>query len=228
MIRTPRNKVYTKRIDFRAFVYNLFHAGRAWWHCWRGELKMRGAFLSDVRFDIRGRGTRIEVGRGVHLKHCTIYVRGNRCRLTFESGPSRISTSVFWFEDDGSSIRIGGNSLMKGTHIASTEGESITIGEDVMFDDAEIRNGDSHAILLQGTDERINWPRAVHIGSHCWVASHTRVLKGTVIADDCIIGNSSVCSGRLDRPHCIYSGNPARLIRENIDWDRTRHLFKRS
>lgn len=227
MIRTPKPKKYTGKTDVHAFIYNLFHAGSAWLWRWRGVLRCRGAFLNGVRFDVKGGGNVVEIGRGAHLTDCTIYVRGNRCRLTIGDGPTHMRNSIFWLEDEGSSIRLGNNILMKGTHIASTEGEAITIGDDVMFDDAEIRNGDSHAILLQGTDERINWPRPVHIGNHCWVASHVRILKGTVIADDCIIGNSAVCSGRLDKPHCIYSGNPARLVKEGIDWDRNRNLFER-
>ncbi len=225
MIRTPNPKTYTKKTERHAFVHHLLHGWRAWPVRWRGVLKDKGAFLKHVRFDIHGTGNRIEIGRGVHLTDCTFCIRGNNCRVVIGDGPTDIRHSLFWLEDDGSRLEMGRHILMKGTHIASTEGESITIGDDVMFDDAEIRNGDSHAILVQGTDERTNWPRPVRIGNHCWVASHVRIMKGTVIADHCIIGNSAVCSGRLDTPHAIYSGNPARLVQQHIDWDRNRYLF---
>ncbi len=221
----PEPKKYSSKTVFHAFIHNLFHWHNAWPLCWRGVLSCRGAFFNRVHFDVRGRNCRIEIGRGVRLRDCTFRIYGDNCRVVIGDGPTDINTSEFWLEDEGSTLHLGRHILMKRTHIASTEGEDITIGDDVMFDDAEIRNGDSHAILRDGV--RVNWPRAVRIGNHCWVASHVRILKGTVIADNCIVGNSAVCSGKLDTPNAIYSGNPARLVQEGIDWTRERSGYTR-
>ncbi len=109
---------------------------------------------------------------------------------------------------------------MESGHIASTEGKSIIIGKDCMFsNDIEIRNGDSHAIL-NTMQERINTASSVVIGNHVWLGAHVRIMKGGKIPDNCVIGNSSLVSNEHDKSHAIYAGIPARLIKENIIWDR--------
>ncbi len=115
---------------------------------------------------------------------------------------------------------------MEGGHIASTEGETITIGNDCMFsNDIEIRNGDSHSIIKANTDERLNWAESVTIGNHVWLTAHVRVLKGSCIANNSIIANSSIVTNQLNVPNAIYGGMPAKMLKTNIDWDRDRYKY---
>ena len=111
-------------------------------------------------------------------------------------GGGRVANASLYIEDDNSSIKIGRKFSMESGHIASTEGRIIAIGDDCMFsNDIEIRNGDSHAILELESRVRTNEAKDVKIGNHVWLTAHTRVLKGSYIPDDCIIGNSSIVSG---------------------------------
>lgn len=215
----------TKKL--RAFFYNLFHGCCGWTLQLRGILVAKGAFLKNVRFDVKGRNIRIEIGQGTRVEDTTFYVRGNNCRIVIGGGHGQIRSSEFWAEDDNSRIFIGKDAWIKYSQVASTEGELIEMGDDVMFINAEFRNGDSHAIVQQGTNVRINWPKSVHIGNHCWFGAHTRVLKGTILADNCVVATGSICCGRLDKPNCIYGGNPAKLLKEGIDWNRSRYGFIR-
>lgn len=117
---------------------------------------------------------------------------------------------------------------MEGGHIAATEGESITIGNDCMFSgDIEIRNGDSHSIIEANTQKRINWAKPVIIEDHVWLTAHVRVLKGSIIPHHSIIANSCVVSKILKEPYSIYGGSPIRSLKTNIDWDRNRYKFKK-
>ena len=88
--------------------------------------------------------------------------------------------------------------------------------------DIEIRNGDSHAILDTGSNIRTNAARKVIIGNHVWLTAHCRVLKGSVIPDDCVIGNSAIVSGQLEKSHAIYAGHPIKIVKENKTWSRKR------
>ena len=88
--------------------------------------------------------------------------------------------------------------------------------------DIEIRNGDSHAIIDIGSGVRTNMARNVIIGNHVWLTAHCRVLKGSVIPDDCIIGNSAIVSGQLEHTHSIYAGNPIQVVKQNKTWNRER------
>lgn len=86
--------------------------------------------------------------------------------------------------------------------------------------DIEIRNGDSHSIIDVNTKQRVNPAQSVYIGNHVWLTAHTRILKGSQIAHSCIIGNSSVVSGKLEVANAIYGGMPAILLKENRTWNR--------
>ena len=125
-------------------------------------------------------------------------------------------------EDDNSEILVGNNlSVQPGTHIAAGEGTTICIGDDCMFSgDVEMRSTDSHSICDLSSRRRTNKAKEIRIGNHVWLTAHVRILKGATIAGHCIVGNSSVVTGNLDTPHAVYAGNPCKLLKQNIEWDR--------
>lgn len=140
-----------------------------------------------------------------------------------------VSNTSFVIEDDNGMITIGEGFTMEGGEIAATEGKSIMIGRDCMFSgDVDIRNGDSHAILDLKTGKRCNQAKDITIGNHVWLTAHVRVLKGAVIPDDSIVGNSSVVTSSFEVPHAVYAGNPAKFRKEGITWNRFRNLFRGS
>lgn len=213
---------------FTAKAYNLIHRNNAWRYRLNNSIRTRGAFLKNVKFKISGRNNSIWFGPMARLRNCTINILGDNCEIRIGGGSTIVSHSEIHCQDNNSRICIGKHFTMEGGHIASTEGELIEIGEDCMFSGGiEIRNGDSHVILEIETGKRINWAETVTIGNHVWLTSLVKVMKGSFIASDSIVGNSSVVAGRLEKPHCIYAGIPAKLVKENIDWDRFRKNYTR-
>ena len=129
-----------------------------------------------------------------------------------------------WIEDDGGQIHIGCFSTMEGGHFASTEGKTISIGKDCMFSNQiVIRNGDSHAIYDKDSNLRINSSESIFIGNHVWLGAEAKILKGSIIGDNCIVGTGAIVTGHFTDTHSIYAGIPARKIKENIFWKRERH-----
>ena len=93
------------------------------------------------------------------------------------------------------------------------------IGEYCMFaNNITIFNTDTHPIFDKSTGEIINKVKGVEIGKHCWIGTNSTVLKNTQIADNCILGWESVVSGKHLTPNCAIAGNPAKLVKENIEW----------
>ncbi len=216
-------KTHSWAMDTIAFVYNMVFS-RCRLALLTGKIDAKGAFLKDTRIRMHGKGLQVHIGRMARLRRCMIIISGNNCSLEIGGGRTIITNTEFYEQDDNCSIRVGEHFTMEGGHIASTEGESIKIGEDCMFSsDVEIRNGDSHVIIEQGTRHRINRANPVTIGDHVWLTGHVRVLKGSVIPDNSIIANSSVVSGELSKPNCVYGGSPIRILKECIDWNRFRN-----
>lgn len=88
-------------------------------------------------------------------------------------------------------------------------------------EDIDIRTGDSHSITnMHG--ERTNISKDVNISEHVWVARNVTVLKGVTIPRNCVIGAGSLVTKGDYVSNSILCGNPCRIIRENINWDRKR------
>ena len=51
------------------------------------------------------------------------------------------------------------------------------------------------------------------------MSTNVKVLKGTTIADNCIIGINSVVTKDCLQENGLYIGSPAKLIKENVNWD---------
>lgn len=208
-------------MDLAAYVYNIVHYNNSWRFRFSNHFSIKGAFLKGNKFRISGKGNKIIIGRKARLNNCSFTFIGNNCKIIIGGGSTIVSKVNFWCQDDDSSIVIGHDFTMGEGHIAATEGESITIGNDCMFsDDIEIRNGDSHSVINTQTRKRINHAAHVKIGDHVWLTAHTRSLKGSMIPSHSIIGNSSVVARKLEKENALYSGIPCKLIKENTDWDK--------
>ena len=210
-------------LNIAAVVYNIIHLSYPLRQVLSGRLQCSGVFFKNVSFQIKGKNIKIEIGELTRLSDCCITIKGSECCAIIKGG-GRLSNVHLYIQDDKSAIKIGRKFTIESGHIASTEGELIDIGDDCMFsNDIEIRNGDSHAIVDMESLTRTNNARSVKIGNHVWLTAHCRVLKGSVIPDDCIIGNSAIVSGQLKTSHAIYGGSPLRLLQENRTWDRDRY-----
>lgn len=208
-------------MNIAAGVYNLAHYNNALRFRRNNRIRFRGAFLKRARFSIHGRNNEIIIGAKARINNCSFTIYGDNCRIIIGGNHTIVSNASFWCQHDGSKIIIGDNFTMEGGHIASTEGCSITIGDDCMFaNDIEIRNGDSHSMLDATTGLRINPAADVVIGNHVWLTAHVRVLKGSHIPHSSIVANSALVTGEFETPGVLLAGIPCRPVRDNVTWDR--------
>jgi len=110
------------------------------------------------------------------------------------------------------------------------EKNSISIGNDCMFSgNVEIWNSDTHLITdLNGNF--VSLPCPVTIGDHVWLGKASKILKNVTIGNNSIIGMSSVVTKDVPE-HSIAAGNPARIIKKQINWEKkyiTRWLYNDS
>ena len=97
------------------------------------------------------------------------------------------------------------------------EGGGIFIGDNCLFSNSiELHTTDYHKILVSG--RRNNEPKDIYIGAHCWIGLQTLILKGTIIANNSIVGARSLLNKKYDEPNTIIVGNPARIVKSDVDW----------
>lgn len=100
--------------------------------------------------------------------------------------------------------------------------EYITIGTDCMFSsNINIFNSDTHQIIFE--NKVINTNKSIRIGNHVWIGKNSSILKGTMIGDNVIVGMNSTVTKDIEEGKMVV-GNPARVIKNNITWNRDRVL----
>lgn len=182
-----------------------------------------GARLSNVALDIVGDRNRITIGEGCILYNLKFHIRGSNHVVEIGKNCRFTRSGLIWLEDDGCTLSIGQGTTMVDATLAVTEpGSRIAIGEECMFaNDIDVRCGDSHSILDAASGKRINYAEDVTIGRHVWIAAHTIILKGVTIGENSVIASGAIVTRSCD-PGSILAGNPAKVIRKGISWQRER------
>lgn len=182
------------------------------------------SFLPKVEFDIIGDNNIIEIGDNSFINNVKFFIRGNNHKILIGNGVRFNRGSSIWFEDEHGYLSIGSGTTFEDVHIAVTEpNSSVRIGSNCMFAyDIDIRTGDSHSIIDVKTNKRINFAKSINFGNHVWVAAHCIILKGCSIPDECIVATGSVLTKPIESKQVIIAGNPAKVVKENVSWNRTR------
>lgn len=191
------------------------------------------------------RGNRI-IGSAKQVGRCQVTFASENCLIEIGAGVT-CENVIIIMEAPGGRLSIGDGSLFKGYArvgrnssidigrklyitaggvFSACEESSITIGDDCMFAGMiEIRSDHAHPIFDLETGRRTNKARSVTIGDHVWLSARSVVFPGSEIGSGSIIGHSSLVAGLRVPKNSIAAGNPARVVRRNVLWDK-RHVGK--
>ncbi len=182
-------------------------------------------FSKRVSVTFRGKNNRVIVDPSAKLKELLVV-------FDCDNGLLRIGpNSKHGFS---MSIRIGEDAqVLVGADVTSTtrcivsavEGATVEFGDDVMLaSQNQVRADDGHPIFDVETGQRMNPAKDIHIGNHVWLGAQAVVLGGADIGPGSVIGFGSIVTGRISN-NCIAVGSPARMVRQNIAWERPHLSF---
>lgn len=80
-------------------------------------------------------------------------------------------------------------------------------------------NTDAHPIFDKSSGKIINKVKEMIIGEHSWIGMGASILKNSIVPKHSIVGWNAVYSGIKEKSYCAYAGNPAKCVKENVDWD---------
>ncbi len=90
-------------------------------------------------------------------------------------------------------------------------GKNVLLGWNVY-----LRNFDGHKIYVN--NEIINKSQPLYVSDHVWFCSNSSVIKGVKIDKNCVIGYGSLITKDLLGENNIFAGNPAKKIKDNVEW----------
>lgn len=67
--------------------------------------------------------------------------------------------------------------------------------------------------------------KPIIVGNNCWIGENSRICKGVTIGDGSIIAANSVVTHDVPE-NCIAAGNPAKVVKEQIDQIDIRYFDK--
>lgn len=95
--------------------------------------------------------------------------------------------------------------------------KTISIGDGTFIARGVYITDSDHHTIFDNLGEQINSSKDVVIGKNVLIGANAVVLKGVTIGDGTVIGAGSVVTKDIPSG-VIASGNPAKVIKENITW----------
>jgi len=112
-------------------------------------------------------------------------------------------------------IIIGDNVGISGATIYARE--SIEIGDNTLIGgNVKILDNDFHPLEIEARNNDIKekiLAKPIKIGKNCFIGCNSIILKGTELADGCIVGAGAVVSGKFEA-NSVITGNPAKVIKK--------------
>lgn len=98
----------------------------------------------------------------------------------------------------------------------------VIVGKDCMFaGQIIIFASDAHTIFDINSKKALNKvDSSVTIGDHVWVAQGAKLLKNAQVPSNSIVANSAIVTKKFDEENIILAGNPAHVVKTNVNWDR--------
>lgn len=167
---------------------------------------------------ILDKSSKIDVRKALYLNDNSMINNGRTTLLRLDKNASLYVEDEFRIYYGGDIICFPNSTLKLGSGFCNSNvkircSKKIVIGNQVFIShDVTIMDSDAHHLL----DRDIN-TEPVTIGNHVWIGSRVIILKGVNIGDGAVIGAGSVVTTGIP-PNSLAVGNPARVIRENIQW----------
>ena len=204
--------------DFKSQKFSLSVSGK-------DNIISIGRHFNSKDFDLTIKGTNNKVIIGdnfINNGQCKILVVGSNNTIVIGDDIQIVTQLVIYNHDNSKDckINIGNKTSFYKTEISTYDnGSEVEIGEDCMFGfDTIIYNTDGHSIFQNGN--LINKADKLVIGDHVWCGWGSTILKNSYIPSGCIVGKSAVVAKKFEKENVVIAGNPAKIIKENICWDR--------
>ena len=174
-----------------------------------------------------GKNNSVEIDKNAYLRKTSINIYGSNNKIIIDEW-TYIHDSVITigFPEcpiNNCLVKIGKLTTANSMDIMLGESSSeVLIGENCMISfNVEITCTDTHSIL-DSDGNLLNKGKSVDIGNNVWLCKNITILKNTKISDNSIVAQGSIVTKKFEQQNVVIAGNPAKIVKEGIKWDRKR------
>ena len=203
----------------KIFLFLLF-ANKKISNLLHNKFNVSGLLRGKSRIRISGKNNTITIRNGKY-KNVQIGIDGNDNIIDIEEGVQIGSLEII-IQNSSSKILIGKSTQIGGAKIVCCEyQDQVSIGSNnLIADDVEFWSCDGHSIYQNGL--RINPSKAIVVADNVWIGRNVKILKGTIILPNTVIGMGSLVTAREYPANALIAGFPAKVIKEDITWSHER------
>lgn len=178
--------------------------------------------IQGLEIIINGNNNIIKINKFTKYLNSRILVRANCSNVCI--GKSEFLNNLQINIGCGNSqfLEIGDYTNCWGLNIFLNEGKAgCIIGKNCLFSSpVNIWPSDGHVITEKGTQNIINSIKSpVIIGDNCWIGTYCILTKNAVLSNNTVCGAGSVITKKFEQEHILIAGNPAKIIKEGINWN---------
>jgi len=164
----------------------------------------------SLRLEIRGNDNLVRIGANAAIRGLTVFIGSHM--------PAHQTV-----------LQIGRNFSISrgGVFYLFNSGNHLSFGDDCLLSyNTIVRCGEvPHLIFDRNTGAYLDVTEPVIIGNHVWIGEDVLITKRAGLADDTIVAARAVVTKRFEESHVAVGGNPARVLRRDLEWVRNPSLL---
>lgn len=150
-----------------------------------------------------------EVYIGNNCTICNLVILGNWAsnHICYIGNHCGLYGGIYAFGENNACLKIGNDCLIANT--------------------VSLWAADGHSVIDKRLNKVINLPKKpLLIGDHCWLGHGCRLTKNGSIPSHTICAGGAVVTKTFTEEYTIIGGNPAKILKRNVDWDETSAYYK--
>ncbi len=188
-----------------------------------GEKQVKRYYSKKLHIEVLGVNNVIKIPKNTPFTNSKIVIKGDNNHVEINETNSRIKFDIYSQNVSNTSLIIGKDVSSVDTKIHLCEDNAkLIIGDDCMFSyGVELWASDAHSIIDKDSKKILNKvSKPLVIGNHCWLGCKVMLTKNACLANYTIVGAGSIVTKPFSQEYIAIAGNPAKIVKENITWDR--------
>lgn len=181
--------------------------------------------IEGLKIDFFGQNNIVKIEEGSVFHNVHIKCRENCTIEIGKTHPRGIRhTAIDMAGSKNGKLIIGQNTSIEGARFAMANDDNLEVylGSNCMLSSNIVfRATDGHVIYSINSRKVLNKAKPIFIGDNVWIGAGATILKGAHVSNDSIIGTMSVVSKKFEESNVAIAGNPAKIVKTGILWDRT-------